>query len=255
MPFTLAHPAAVLPLRRIPALQTVPLVVGSVIPDLPDFLPGRIARWMVMTHTRAGSVLTDLPLGMLALLMIFVLRRPLTELLGSRARRLVLTPLERFGRRPESWLLAPFSVLVGVWTHLLWDSFTHSSGWMVRHVALLRAPVTIGWYTGELCHILQYVSSVLGVAVLWIWTVRHAPEVPRGTERRLDRVLLALVLAAAVVIGCAQAAQPAHDQAAYRIFYLLLTRTMAWFALLYLLAGTVRMWSRRFAPELGSASS
>ncbi|MGH8269395.1 MAG: DUF4184 family protein, partial [Steroidobacteraceae bacterium] len=29
MPFTLAHPAAVLPLRRIGLLRTVPLVIGA----------------------------------------------------------------------------------------------------------------------------------------------------------------------------------------------------------------------------------
>jgi hypothetical protein len=255
MPFTLAHPAAVLPLRRIPALQTVSLVVGSVTPDLPYFVPGRIARWMVDTHTLTGSVVTDVPLGMLVLLAIFLLRRPLTELLSCRARCLVLSALEHFARRPESWLLAPFSVLVGVWTHLLWDSFTHSGGWAVQHLSLLRTPVTIGWYTGELCHILQYLSSVLGLTLLWVWYVAHAPNVPRGTERWSDRVPLVLVSVAAVVIGCAQAAQPAHGQPTYRIFYLLLTRTIGWFGLLYLLAGTWRMWSRRLAPELGSASS
>jgi hypothetical protein len=232
----------------------VPLIVGSITPDLPYFVPGRIARWIVETHTRTGSVVTDVPLGMLVLLVIFLLRRPLTELLGGRARGFVLSALERFGRRPESWVLAPFSVLVGTWTHLLWDSFTHSGGWAVRHFSPLSWPITIGWYTGELCHILQYLSSVLGLTVLWIWYVRHAPEVPRGTERGWDRVLLAMVFAAAVVIGCMQAAQPAHDQPMYRIFYLLLTRTIAWFGLLYLLAGTWRMWSRRVAPELGSAS-
>ncbi|MGH8296134.1 MAG: DUF4184 family protein, partial [Steroidobacteraceae bacterium] len=53
MPFTLAHPAAVLPLRRAPLLRTVPLIIGSMTPDVPYFLPWRIAKYIPQgaTHT------------------------------------------------------------------------------------------------------------------------------------------------------------------------------------------------------------
>lgn len=255
MPFTLAHPAAVLPLRRVPCLQMVPLVVGSVTPDLPYFTPWRIARWMSETHSMPGTVVTDLPLGMLTLVALVLLRRPLTELLGARARSFVMRALERFGRRPISWVLAPLSVLVGAWTHLLWDSFTHPGGWMVQHVSWLSSPVTIGWYTGELCHVLQYLSSVLGMAVLALWYHRNAPQVAPGTERGPGRIVLVVVSVAAIVIGCAQAFAPAHGQATYRIFYLVLTRTIAWFAVLYLLGGTlVMMLGRRPEPEWSASS-
>jgi len=245
MPFTLAHPAAVLPVRRIPGLRTFPLIIGSITPDLPYFAPYRIARWMTETHTLLGTVVTDVPLGMLLLIAIYLLRRPLTELLSNRARVLCLRALERFGRRPMSWLLAPLSILVGAWTHLLWDSFTHEGGWVVQEMSLLRAPVTIGWYTGQVCHVLQYLSSVLGLAVLFIWYRSHAAAMPQGRDRWQDRLVLALVFLAALVIGGTQAAQPAHGQAIYRISYLLLTRIIAWFAVLYLLAGALVTVSRR----------
>jgi hypothetical protein len=255
MPFTLAHPAAVLPLRRIPGLQTVPLMIGAITPDLPYFTPWRVGRWMVATHTLRGSVFTDIPLGMILLVLLFLLRRPLTELLGDRARPFALNALERFGCSPRAWLLAPFSIVLGAWTHLLWDSFTHPLGWMVLHVSLLSAEVSIGPYTGELCHILQYASSVAGLAVLALWYRRHAPPAPRATDRWPDRILLALVLMASVIIGCFWAVQPAHGKPVYVIMYFLITRSMAWFAMLYLAAGTLRMWSRRPEPQLGSASS
>jgi hypothetical protein len=39
MPFTLAHPAAILPLRGWRYLRTAPLILGAMAPDLPYFLP------------------------------------------------------------------------------------------------------------------------------------------------------------------------------------------------------------------------
>ena len=44
MPFTLAHPASVLPLRHAPQLRTAPLIIGAMVPDLPYFLPGKFQR-------------------------------------------------------------------------------------------------------------------------------------------------------------------------------------------------------------------
>jgi len=41
-------------------------------------------------------------------------------------------------------------------------------------------------------------------------------------------------------------------QSIYRVLYLLLTRTLAWFAVLYLAAGTLVMLSRRAEPEFQS---
>ena len=100
MPFTFAHPAAVLPLRRrFKSLQTVPLIVGSVAPDLPYFIPARLNRVMLETHTFSGSFWVDIPIGMLVLLFGFLLRRPLVALLTPRARALCLQGVEHFKER------------------------------------------------------------------------------------------------------------------------------------------------------------
>lgn len=253
MPFTLAHPAAVLPLRRFKYLETVPLIVGSVTPDLPYFVPARFGRLMADTHTLFGSFAYDIPIGLAVLAFGFLLRRPLTALMSVRGRELCLRAMERFRDRPLSWLLAPLAILTGTWTHILWDSFTHETGWIVRRVSALSAPITIGWYTGLVCHVLQYVSSVAGLLVLLIW-YRHlpAPEIEpanAGPVHSHARWMLLLVSAVAAVMGGFQALQAAlHSQTNYRIIYLLLTRSIAWFAVLYLIAGTLVMLSRKVEP-------
>jgi Domain of unknown function (DUF4184) len=252
MPFTLAHPAAVLPLRRFRYLQTVSLIVGSIAPDLPYYVPARYNRALIETHTFFGSFALDIPIGMLALVCGFLLRRPLTALMSVRARALCLHAMERFKERPLDWVLAPISILIGTWTHILWDSFTHENGWMVRRVAALSAPLTVGWYTGTVCHVLQYVSSLVGLVVLAVWYRRLSPvsePSSAGSMRASGRLVLLLVFVAAALIGGAQALQAAlHAQSNYRIIYLLLTRTMAWFALLYLTAGTLVMLNRKAEP-------
>jgi hypothetical protein len=253
MPFTLAHPAAVLPLRRFRYLQTVPLIVGSITPDLPYFVPARFGRLMADTHTIYGSFVYDIPIGLAVLLFGFLLRRPFTALLSVRGRALCLRAMEPFGDRPLPWVLAPIAILIGTWTHIIWDSFTHETGWMVRRVSALSAPITIGWYTGMLCHVLQYVSSVAGLAVLIIWYRRlPAPVIvpaDAGTMHSYARWMLLLVSVVAALMGGFQALQAAlHAQTNYRIIYLLLTRSIAWFAVLYLLAGMLVMLTRKAEP-------
>jgi len=255
MPFTFAHPAAILPLRRrFKWLQTVPLIVGSVTPDLPYFIPARLNRVTLETHSLWGSFWVDIPIGMVVLLFGFLFRRPLVALLRPRARVLCLQAVEHFKDQPLHWVLAPLGILVGTWTHLLWDSFTHDHGWMVRRVAVLSAPITLGDYTGTLCHALQYVSSIAGLLIMTIWYLRlPTPKIEPpavGTLSSSGRTaLLMLVCVAGAAIGGYKAAVVALDgYSNYRVIYTLLTRSIAWFALLYLLAGLFVSFTRKPEP-------
>lgn len=253
MPFTLAHPAAVLPLRRVRPMSTVPLIIGAMTPDLPYYFPWRIAKHIPeATHTFLGTFTLDLPMGLVLLIFLWLLRVPLVAPLGPGARAKCFAALERFGSRPRNWLLAPLSILVGAWTHLAWDSFTHVDSWVVSRISALSAPVSFFSYTGPLCHVLQYASSVFGLAVLAIWFVRLPVPMqePGNGERSAGGPLLLTVLcAAAALAGGLEAIVRIlrDDPARYVIFYLLATRTVAWFALLYTIAGIVIVRGRRRA--------
>ena len=253
MPFTFAHPAAVLPLRRVRLLRTLPLIIGAMTPDVPYYLPWRIAKHIPLTtHTLSGTFTLDLPFGIVMLLLVWALRAPLATPLGSVSEAKCLAGLERFGARPSNWILAPLSLLVGAWTHLAWDSFTHPDGWMVSRISALSAPVSFFSYTGQLCHVLQYVSSVFGLAVLAIWFLRlpQAGPAPRTPERSAaGPLLLAVLFALAATAGGLETAEHLlrHIPARYHLFYLLLTRTTAWFVLLYTLAGILILRGRRRA--------
>lgn len=257
MPFTLAHPAAVLPLRRrFKLLQTVPLIVGSVAPDLPYYVPVRRLNrlWTLDTHSFLGVLWLDLPIGMAVLLFGFVFRRALTALLSPRARALCLQSVQHFRDQPLHWVWAPLAIIIGAWTHLLWDSVTHDNGWVVKRVAALSAPISFGWYTGSVCHVMQYLSSIAGLLILWIW-FRRLPTPPLeapgpGTVSSFARTaILLLVCAAGIAVGGYRGAQVALENGSYyRVFYTLLTRACTSFALLYFLAGVLVTFSRRPEP-------
>src|SRR5205807_2323479 len=85
MPFTLAHPAAILPLRGLRYLRTAPLIIGAMIPDLPYYVPARFGHFGPETHSVTGSFTTCMVLGYATLGCVFLLRRPLTALLSPRA--------------------------------------------------------------------------------------------------------------------------------------------------------------------------
>ena len=255
MPFTFAHPAAILPLRRFRFLQTVPLIIGSLVPDVPYYFPARITnRIFLETHTLYASFSVCLPLGMALLILTLLLREPLTVLLGARARWICLRSIERFTERPLHWPIALLSILIGTWTHIAWDSFTHQTGWTTTRVAALSAPISVfGWDT-EIAHFLQYISSVFGLVVLAIWFRRLVVRVPAAviedqSRPRASWLVLAMITLASMLIGVSRAYLAWHAAGSYyHLGYLLLTRTIGWFAVLYLAAGVVTLLSRRLEP-------
>ena len=257
MPFTLAHPAAVMPLRRLKYLPMPALVVGSMAPDIPYYFPTRWDLALGDTHTLYGSIVRDIPMGMAMLAVALLLRGPLTALMTERARWVSLREAQVFMARPQNWLLAIPALLLGIWTHIVWDGFTHPGTWLARRVDALSAPVTLfGIYTGVVSHVLQYASSVVGLALIAYWytlvAAESPPEVNRGPDRAPVRwLLLLLVGAAAIGMGAFTVLRAHHEpQTVYRTLYLLLTRTVAWFMLFYVAVGAVVMSTRRPQPQL-----
>lgn len=244
MPFTLSHPAAILPLRRVPGLRTVPLVLGAMAPDFAHYLPWSVRAWFPETHNLRASWMVCVPLCLAILAAMYLLREPLTALMSARARWLCLRAIAPFGQRPLEWLLAVPSILLGAWSHLLWDSFTHGDGWVVRHDPALHAIVVIGAYDTTVNRILQYLSSIAGLGILavWYWRLRVPDPLPREARagKPLAGPVLLLCAAAAVLIGGVHALSlMQRTPSVYIIIEIFLTHGLAWFALLYLVAGTV----------------
>jgi hypothetical protein len=206
MPFTLSHAAAALPFRRTRLVMSA-LVVGCFAPDTPYFL-------FLMSHGFHGHTLVgifdfDLPVGFVELWLYHAfVRRPLLLILPDGIRRRLHTSVSSFSFWPPARLaLVVLSLLIGIVTHLLWDSFTHEDTWPYRHWELLRLNVQL--VTGDMpvYKLLEYGCSVLGVAVLAVWawhwyrtTEPRASSASEPVNAAKKRVTLA-VLAAIAVLG------------------------------------------------------
>lgn len=169
MPITFAHPAAVLPLARR-GLVLSALAIGSMTPDFTYFL--RISEDRVADHSLAVALRFGVPAGLVVLwLFQVVLKRPLLSLLPvSHQQRLAgLAAGFRFGPL-RRFILIVVSLIIGAMTHLVWDAFTHLTGWGVRHLPILTTPVVdVAGAHFPTYKLLQYGSGILGVAVLVAW--------------------------------------------------------------------------------------
>ena len=168
MPFTPAHPAAVLPLRdRFPRiLPWSALVIGSVVPDFEYFFLGRVHAG---SHSLPGLLRFCLPVGLSAWLLFHaLLKRPILDLLprGEKAR---LWPLaaRRTDWSPATILAAGLAVLVGAASHLLWDAFTHAGQWGTEIMPVLsRTLLSFRGYDFTVFRLLQHGSTVVGLLLL-----------------------------------------------------------------------------------------
>ncbi|MFJ4772511.1 DUF4184 family protein [Streptomyces uncialis] len=216
MPFTLSHPAAVLPLLR-PPFVPVALVAGAMAPDTPYFLgtlgiPLSAGDWYepflnaTTSHSPLGALTVSLPVTLVLAAGWLLLRGPVTELLPSPAPRPAPAPEPTtsapgpltaavsvaesgpWGRRVADglrrgvWLL--LSALIGVVTHLLWDSFTHLDGYVVTRVAFLRESGPGGTTVARL---LQHLSTLTGLVLLAVHLWRRRGRTSGRRGRKDDR--------------------------------------------------------------------
>ena len=216
MPWTFSHPAAVLPLRRFaPKYLSLPaLMCGSMAPDVGYYL----SRYDLASyaHTAVGSVVAGVPVALACLLLFYVLRRPLWFLLPQPHRSATEPLLNSAPWRQKSfWLAAVISALIGVWTHTIWDSFTHYNGWMVVRVSALHGHhITLGSAVLPAHRILQHLSTVMGAAVLaiaYVSWLRRQPRVVaepgsngRGDGLRYIAAIAAVIFSVAVAYPIAQ---------------------------------------------------
>ena len=203
MPFTFSHPIAAIPFARF-GLPLSALIIGSMTPDFPYFLHGSTSAQY--GHSLIGTLLFCVPAGLFALwLWHRVLDVPLRSLLPTCVQRKLPRAANIFRFWPtKQLLLIIIALLIGALTHIVWDSFTHANGFMVRNWAGLREPIfTHSHGTVYVFKVLQHGSSLLGAIALWWFCQRALRNDATNTELKSDsRLILPMTLFAAI---CAMA--------------------------------------------------
>jgi hypothetical protein len=196
MPYPLAHPAAVLPLRRFcPRYLSFPaLIVGSLSPDAGYLFAHLRVDWFSHRFL-AGSFGFCLPAGLLMLLVFYLVRSPLVGILPTRYRPAFLPLCQRPAGSPFPII---GSLLLGAWTHIFLDSITHGDGWLVEHLPILQSAVlSVGKYRFSVHEVLYAGCTFTGVAWLalaylrWLETAARAPGPGRPGVKWPGALLLA----------------------------------------------------------------
>ena len=159
MPFTVSHMAVAAPLARRGLIMSA-IVVGSVAPDFQYYLClSTNNNW---GHSAGGILLFSLPMAFLVLWVFHaLLKRPLLRLVPLAHRRRLLPYAGPFEFWPvKRFLLILVSVVIGIISHLLLDSFTHDYGLLTTRISFLQAPVMqVYGRVMPLCDLLQFILS------------------------------------------------------------------------------------------------
>jgi hypothetical protein len=169
MPFTFSHPAIVLPLKYLPKkwFSMTGLVIGSLTPDFEYFIRMKIES--NYSHTFWGIFYFDLPLGIL-LTFIFhnlvkeELFRNLPEKLNQRFVKTEKINWNKYFA--ENWKIVFLSIIIGTISHIFWDSFTHESGFFVKHFSELSNYFEIFGKQIMYLKLLQHSSTLIGGIVI-----------------------------------------------------------------------------------------
>lgn len=179
MPFTLAHPAIILPLSRryfhFPAL-----VLGSMSPDFIYYLSGRPADG---GHTLFHSEWLNLPLCLLFYgIYLAVMKKPLWANLPQHFSH----KLPEISPRPYwQWLLVfLFSAWIGMLSHIFLDNFTHGSATFVQALPFLQKEIYVPIYKW-----LQYAGTAAGLVAIGIYLRIMAKRYPYPQTRSVKQKL------------------------------------------------------------------
>lgn len=255
MPCTLSHPAGVLPFRRFcpDHLDFPALVIGSMTPDFGYY----IHRFDVASfaHTVSGGFIVCLPSGILLLVMFYLVRKPVCFILPMPHREALLPLCSRIppiGFRNLAKIL--LSLLLGAWSHILWDSFTHQTGWCVQRISWLREPLfTIGSTPFRGHYLLQQISTIAGAAILLVaylaWIQRYQSTQPvEAAAERWRYLLLAAVIVVALSLALPPAAHIARTFGGYLAFRVFVFRAGVYFlsiALTLIVLASIIIYARR----------
>lgn len=198
MAFTLAHMSAALPFyQKSRWFNFDALLIGTIMPDLPYYLPlllGGGSQFAIESHGWLGLISYCVPRGLaLFILWYWWLKPALNAIIQPW---LSLPFLQQPGdgkhsltdRRSQSFqsssslkarmtfgVAVILSLFIGSITHLIWDGITHPDGFIALQVSWLQYSLNLP-YVGMtvMARVLQYLTSIIGLTWLAIFSWQQA---------------------------------------------------------------------------------
>lgn len=173
-----------MPINRVfrTRLSLSGLVIGSMVPDFEGFI--LVTDVKTYSHTWHGMFWLDLPLGFaIAFLFHTVVRNTLIDNLPKffRKRLIGYKELNWAAYCKAHYLNVLLAMLIGIFSHLALDDFTHADSLATRYLPILERWYYIGGRPYPVYKMLQLATSIAGVAIViaGIGTLpvqQHIPE-------------------------------------------------------------------------------
>lgn len=178
MPFTLAHPGAVVFMKN-KYLNLSGLVLGSMAPDFMYFI--LFSPSSNFGHTILGMVILNIPLCFFLnfiyekyIKQAFILNLPRGL---SKKYSFLIDHRNTVSHIREAFIFT-YSSVVGMMTHVFWDSFTHNTGYFVAKLSYLRLSIDFWNYKIYVYKICQHGSTLLGFITILIFLSKIKNERP-----------------------------------------------------------------------------
>ncbi len=179
MPLTFCHPAIVLPLKKLKPnwFSMTRLIIGSMSPDLEYF--SRMEILATHSHLFWGVLYFDLPI---ALIYCFVFHLFVRNILINhlpdffKERFTQFLNFDWINYFKKNWLIVIVSIIIGAYSHLFWDAFTHEWGYFAKLITNLQEV----WFTKPIevkgYKFLQHFSTFLGAIFIAFWIYKMPKE-------------------------------------------------------------------------------
>ncbi|MGD8191210.1 DUF4184 family protein [Brevibacillus ginsengisoli] len=206
MPFTFSHTLYAAPLKWIKPkwFSLTGLVVGSMSPDFEYFIA--LEPYQSIGHTIQGLFFQAIPLSIIVSILFHkIIKKPLIMNLPFSFHFPILQT-DRLWKQGSvaQWVVFLCSVIIGFFTHLFVDSFTHVGGFFVMHSQILRTSMlglpVYKW--------LQYSLSLFGLLfpVAWLmwkrWILLDVRQFRglRTTNRKIIQYWFLVLLVSVVTL-------------------------------------------------------
>lgn len=169
MPFTPAHPAILIPLRKINQryISWTALIIGSMVPDMEYFV--WLKNGSYLSHSWIGIPFFNLPMTFIVAFMWhgFMRHSLVTKwpFIKPEYLKLEIPDFPTYLRK--NFFVFTFSALVGIMSHLFWDSFSHAKGHVaVHYFPVLIKEIDVAGVTTRPCYLIWYTSTIIGLILI-----------------------------------------------------------------------------------------
>lgn len=170
-------------------------------PDFEYFI--RMKMKSIYSHTCAGLFWWDLPLG---IFLVFIYQRLLKDKLIQNLpiglyRRFYTYQGFTITQSTYCYLsVLLISVLIGAASHILWDGFTHPTGYFVTKLPILKEHFSIGEHTVAIYKALQHSSSILGAAIIF-YTINALPQARVTRPHNIINYWTRVLISSLIIVG------------------------------------------------------